>query len=124
MFYGLASAMLAINIAGDAFDKVLLIKVVEEKTPAGLVPYASFIYNHFEKYHGDIQYKVVNPSNTMLVVLPISFKYLFTQIIYWTADGPFLLTWAGTAMLLYYYFKRIGKANIRFWIVILIPLLM
>ncbi|MER5174473.1 MAG: hypothetical protein ABJB76_12755 [Candidatus Nitrosocosmicus sp.] len=88
LFYGLASAMLAITIAGDIFDKVLLLKVVEEKTPAGTIPTAPFLYKHFEKYHGDIQVKMVNPSNTMLVVLPNSFKYLFTQVIYWTADDP------------------------------------
>ena len=124
LFYGLASAMLAITIAGDVFDKVLLIKVVEEKTPAGTIPNAPFLYKHFDKYHGDIQVKMVNPDITTLVILPSSFKYLFTQVVYWTAAPPFMLTWAGTAMLLYYYFKRIGKANIQFWVIISIPVLL
>ena len=51
MFYGLAAAALAISIAGDAFDKLLLIQVVvEEETspPPGAVPQASFIYQTFE----------------------------------------------------------------------------
>ncbi|MDQ6724052.1 MAG: hypothetical protein M3Z01_07295 [Thermoproteota archaeon] len=124
LFYGLASAMLAITIVGDIFDKVLLLQVIEEKTPAGTIPNSPFLYKHFDKYHGDIQVKMVNPGITILVVLPSSFKYLFTQVVYWTAAPPFMLTWAGTAMLLYYYFKRIGRANIQFWIIISIPLLL
>src|ERR687886_1337951 len=52
LLYGLAAAALAISIAGDAFDKILLIQVVQEKSPQGSVPQASFIYKTFEKYHG------------------------------------------------------------------------
>jgi hypothetical protein len=126
LFYGLAAAALAISIAGDAFDKLLLIQVVEEKTSLpGAVPEASFIYQTFEKYHGEIQYKVVNPHTTTLYVVPTSNLNLYNQIIYWTSLAPYILTWAGTALLLAYYYKRkTGKLNFTFWVIISVPLIL
>ena len=124
LFYGLAAA-LAISIAGDAFDKLLLIQVVEETSPPGAVPQASFIYETFEKYHGEIQYKAVNPHTTTLYVVPTSNLNLYNQIIYWTSLAPYILTWAGTALLLAYYYKRkTGKLNFTFWAVISVPLIL
>jgi hypothetical protein len=126
LFYGLAAAALAISIAGDAFDKLLLIQVVvEETSPPGAVPQASFIYETFEKYHGEIQYKVVNPHTTTLYVVPTSNLNLYNQIIYWTSLAPYILTWAGTALLLAYYYKRkTGKLNFTFWVIISVPLIL
>jgi len=125
LFYGLAAAALAISIAGDAFDKLLLIQVVEETSPPGTVPQASFIYETFEKYHGEIQYKVENPHTTTLYVVPTSNLNLYNQIIYWTSLAPYILTWAGTALLLAYYYKRkTGKLNFTFWVIISVPLIL
>ena len=122
LLYGLAAAALAISIAGDAFDKLLLVQVVQEKSPAGVIPGSSFIYKSFEKYHGEIEYKVVNPQITMLYVVPSSLLDLYNQIIYWTSLLPYILTWAGTALLLSYYYKRTRKLDLKFWIVLSIPL--
>ena len=69
LFYGLATVALAISIGGDAFDKILLIQVAQEKSSAGAIPQASFIYKTFEKYHGEIEYKIVNPVSTTLFVV-------------------------------------------------------
>jgi hypothetical protein len=41
---------LAISVGGDAFDKILLIQAVQEKSPSGTIIQASFIYETFEKY--------------------------------------------------------------------------
>ena len=41
LFYGLSPASLAISIGGDAFNKILLINVVQEKSPPGAIPQAS-----------------------------------------------------------------------------------
>ena len=112
LLYGLAAAALAISIAGDAFDKLLLAQVVQEKSPAGAIPQSSFIYETFEKYHGEIEYKVVNPQVTTLYVVPSSLLDLYNQIIYWTSLLPYILTWAGTALLLGYYYKRTGKLDL------------
>jgi signal transduction histidine kinase len=122
LLYGLAAAALAISIAGDAFDKLLLVQVVQEKSPAGVIPQSSFIYETFEKYHGEIEYKVVNPHITTLYVVPSLLLDLYNQIIYWTSLLPYILTWAGTALLLGYYYKRTGKLDLKFWVILAIPL--
>jgi hypothetical protein len=124
LFYGLAAAALAISIAGDAFDKLYLANVVEERTPPGAVPQSSFIYKTFEKYHGEIEYKVVNPQTTTLYVVPTSKLDLYNQIIYWTSDAPYILTWAGTALLLGYYYKTTRKLDFKFWIILAVPLIL
>ncbi|HEY6884443.1 MAG TPA: HAMP domain-containing sensor histidine kinase [Nitrososphaeraceae archaeon] len=124
LFYGLAAAALAISISGDAFDKLLLAQIVQEKSPSGAIPQSSFIYKTFEKYHGEIEYKVVNPHITTLYVVPTPKLDLYNQIIYWTSDAPYILTWAGTALLLGYYYKRTGKLDLKFWIIISVPLIL
>ena len=124
LLYGLAAAALAISIAGDAFDKLLLVQVVQEKSSAGVIPQSSFIYETFEKYHGEIEYKVVNPQITTLYVVPSSLLDLYNQIIYWTSLLPYILTWAGTAFLLSYYYKRTRKLDLKFWIILSIPLVL
>jgi hypothetical protein len=125
LFYGLASISLAISIGGDAFDKILLIQVVQEKSPSGAIPQASFIYEIFQKYKGEIEYKIVNPVSTTLFVVPTQLLDLYNQIIYWTSLSPYILTWIGTALLLYYY-KRVPKKinSITFWVVLSIPLIL
>ena len=72
LFYGLATATFAIAITEDAYTKLMFVHVVEEKSASNAAPQASFIYETFEKYHGEIQYKVVNPVTTTLWVLPSS----------------------------------------------------
>jgi signal transduction histidine kinase len=127
LFYGLAAASLAISIGGDAFDKILLIDVVQEKSPSGAIPQASFIYKTFEKYHGEIQYKIVNPFTTTLFVVPTQLLDLYNQVIYWTSLSPYILTWVGTAFLLHYYSKRTENkkiGTIKFWVILAIPLVL
>jgi hypothetical protein len=93
LFYGLASIALAISIGGYAFDKILLIQVVQEKSLPGAIPQASFIYKTFEKYRGEIEYKIVNPVSTTLFVVPTQLLDLYNQIIYWTSLSPYILTY-------------------------------
>src|SRR5919199_1662486 len=127
LFYGLAAASLAISIGGDAFDKLLLIDVVQEKSPSGAIPQASFIYKTFEKYHGEIQYKIVNPLTTTLFVVPTQLLDLYNQVIYWTSLSPYILTWIGTAFLLHYYSKRTENkkiGTIKFWVILATPLVL
>jgi signal transduction histidine kinase len=126
LFYGLACAALGFSIAGDAIDKILLIQVVDEKSPPGIVPGASFIYKTFPKYHGEIEYKVANPHTTRLYVVPSEKLDLYNQIIYFTSDAPYVLTWAGTFFLLRYHYQKTGKPrkNLMFWTVVAIPLIL
>jgi len=124
LFYGLAGATLAISISGDAFDKLFLLHVVEEKTPPGAVTGSAFIYKVFPKYHGEVQYKVVNPHITRLYVVPSSIVPLYRLIVILSSDPPYVFTWLGTLMLLHYYYQRIGKVNLTFWVILSIPLIL
>ncbi|MRN68925.1 MAG: hypothetical protein FIO04_04420, partial [Nitrosopumilales archaeon] len=76
------------------------------------------------KYHGEVEYKVVNPHITRLYVVPSANLPLYNEIIYITSDAPYILTWAGTFMLLRYYYKRTGKLNLKFWLILSIPLIL
>ena len=113
LFYGLAATALAISIAGDAFDKLVLVQIVKEESPADAIPTASFIYKVFDEYDGEIQYKTVNPDYTTLYLVPNSTLDLYNQIIYHTSYSPYILTWIGTAFLLGYYYKKTHKLRFQ-----------
>jgi signal transduction histidine kinase len=125
LFYGLAAATFAIAITEDAYTKLIFVHVVEEKTPPNVTPQASFIYETFEKYHGEIQYKVVNPITTTLWVLPSSLVSLKNSLDY-LAALPYIFTWLAVATLLRKYYESIrpGKFPIKFWIILAIPLVL
>jgi signal transduction histidine kinase len=125
LFYGLAAATFAIAITEDAYTKLIFVHVVEEKSASGATPQASFIYETFEKYHGEIQYKVVNPVTTTLWVLPSSLISLKNSLDY-LAALPYIFTWLAVATLLRKYYKSIrpGKFPIKFWIMLSIPLVL
>jgi signal transduction histidine kinase len=125
LFYALAAATFAIAITEDAYTKLIFVHVVEEKTPANVTPQASFIYETFEKYHGEIQYKVVNPVTTTLWVLPSSLVALKNSLDY-LAALPYIFTWLAVATLLRKYYESIrpGKFPIKFWIILAVPLVL
>jgi hypothetical protein len=99
--------------------------VVEEKSPSGAIPQASFIYINSEKYHGEIQYKVVNPDNTTLWILPSSLVLLKNSLDY-LAALPYVFTWMAVATLLHKYYKslRLGKLSLKFWSILAVPLVL
>ena len=66
LLYGLGAAALLMSITLDAGDKILLQRVVEENSLPGAGLESFWIYKTFEKYGGQIQYKVVNPETTTL----------------------------------------------------------
>ncbi|MFZ0328206.1 MAG: HAMP domain-containing sensor histidine kinase [Nitrososphaeraceae archaeon] len=125
LFYGLAAATFAIAITEDAYTKLMFVHVVEEKSASNATPQASFIYETFEKYHGEIQYKVVNPVTTTLWVLPSSLVSLKNSLDY-LAALPYIFTWLAVATLLRKYYQSIrpGKFPIKFWIMLSIPLVL
>jgi len=125
LFFGLATATFAIAMIEEGYTKLIFIYVLEEKTPSGTAPHASFIYLSSEKYKGEIQYKVVNPDITSLWILPSSLVSLKNTLDY-LAALPYVFTWLGVATLLRQYYKSIkpGKFPIAFWIVLAIPLVL
>jgi hypothetical protein len=125
LFFGLAAATSAIAITEDAYTKLIFVSVVEEKSPSGAIPQASFIYINSEKYHGEIQYKVVNPDNTTLWILPSSLVLLKNSLDY-LAALPYVFTWMAVATLLHKYYKslRLGKLSLKFWSILAVPLVL
>jgi hypothetical protein len=119
----LATATFAIAMIEEGYTKLILIYVLEEKSPPGAAPYASFIYLDSEKYKGEIQYKVVNPDITLLWILPSSLVSLKNGLDYLVAL-PYVFTWLAVATLLRQYYKSLkrGKFPVAFWIVLAIPL--
>jgi len=86
-------------------------QVVEEKSPRGAVPESSWIYKSFEKYQGQVQYKVVNPETTTQYVVPDSMKALHKFLVYLVSNPPYILTWAATLMLLRQFYLSNYGAN-------------
>jgi signal transduction histidine kinase len=125
LFFGLAAATSAIAITEDAYTKLIFVSVVEEKSPSGAIPQASFIYINSEKYHGEIQYKVVNPDITTLWILPSSLVSLKNSLDY-LAALPYVFTWMAVATLLRKYHKSLGlqKFSLKFWIILAVPLVL
>ena len=125
LFFGLAAATFAIAITEDAYTKLIFVQTIEEKSPQGAIPQASFIYETIEKYHGEIQYKVVNPITTTLWVLPSSLISLKNNLDY-LAALPYVFTWLAVATLLRQYYKsiRLGKFPLKFWILLAVPLVL
>jgi signal transduction histidine kinase len=125
LFFGLAAATSAIAITEDAYTKLIFVSVVEERSPSGAIPQASFIYINSEKYHGEIQYKVVNPDITTLWILPSSLVSLKNSLDY-LAALPYVFTWMAVATLLRKYHKSLGlqKFSLKFWIILAVPLVL
>src|SRR3989449_1461979 len=127
LFYGLAAATIAIAITGDAYTKRMLVKIVQEKTPAGVASQSSFIYKTFKKYHGEVQYKVVNPYTTTLWVSPTLTNSLKNNLDLLSAL-PYIFMWLAIATLLRQYYRSIrggdNKFPFKFWIVLAIPLIL
>src|SRR5947208_2511125 len=127
LFYGLTAATIAIAITGDAYTKLMLVKIVEEKTPPGVAPQSSFIYKTFKKYQGEIQYKVVNPYMTTLWVSPTSTNSVKNNLDQ-LAALPYIFMWLAIATLLRQYYKSIRggdkKFPLKFWIILAVPLVL
>jgi hypothetical protein len=125
LLYGIAAITTAIAIAEDAGVKILLINVVEEKSPAGTSPQSNFVYETDEKYRGEIQYKVANRDITTLLVVPTENVELYDTLNLWPITFSFIFRWAGTSTLLYHYFERIGnRLGLTFWTVMSLPLVL
>jgi hypothetical protein len=123
LFFGLATATFSMAMVEEGITKLVFIYVLEEQSPTGAAPHASFIYLKSEKYNGQVQYKVVNPDITSLWILPSSLISLKDGLDYLVAL-PYVFTWLAVATLLRQYYKLVkpGKFPIAFWIVLAVPL--
>jgi signal transduction histidine kinase len=128
LFFGLAAASLGMSIGVDALDKIVIQKVIEEKSDNNSIPNSSFIYKTSKKYDGQVQYKIINHESTTLYVVPNSMLSLHKIITYLVSDTPYIFTWLSIFILLRQYYQRIGqkisKFPVKYWILLSVPLVL
>jgi hypothetical protein len=122
LFYGIAAILLATSIAQEGVSKLLLIQVIQEKSPPGAITQSSFLYEPSEKYNGEIEYKVVNPETTTLYILPFSNQQLYVGLASTVIPIAFVFRWLASTTLLRSFYQRIGKLPLSLWIVLSLPL--
>ena len=129
LLFGLGAAALLMSITVDAGDKILLQKVIEESSPPGAALESSWIYKIFDRYDGQIQYKVVNPETTTHYVVPSSYTAIHKFLVYLVSDTPYVCTWAGTLLLLRQLYLSSGRGKktsfpTKYWVLLSVPLLL
>jgi hypothetical protein len=121
---GMAAVTLAAAMIFDAGSKLLLVRVVEEKSSVGAIPEEAWIYRQDEKYQGEVQYKVVKPDSTTLYIVPQSIRMIYSYVNGWIPiTVSFAFTWAITTMLLRQYYQKVGRLPIVLWLVLVAPLI-
>ena len=124
LFYGIAALILALSIAEDAGTKLIMVQVIQEKSPAGATTKSSFLYKPSQKYNAEIEYKVVNPHTTTLYILPNSNSTYYNLLNSTVLPIGFVFRWIASTMLLRNVYQRIGKLPLSFWIVLSLPLIL
>jgi hypothetical protein len=123
LFYGIAAITLAMSIAQEAGSKLLMIQVIQEKSPPGVTTKSSFLYKPSQKYNGEIEYKVVNPDTTTLYILPNSYLQLYVGLASTVIPIAFVFRWLASTTLLRSFYQRIGKLPLSLWIILSLPLI-
>lgn len=137
LIYGLASASIASAMIFDGGAKLLLVQIIEEKPipsfdqtqqqpgESNATSYDVFIYKNFDKYHGELQYKVVKPESTTLYVVPASIRLLYQYVNGWIPITiSFIFTWMITLIVLRQYYQRKGKLPLAFYLILILPLVL
>lgn len=120
-----AAMSLATAMIFDASAKLLLVRAVEEESPAGSVLSESWIYRNDEKYQGEVQYKVVTPETTTLYIVPSSIRMIYHYVNGWIPITiSFGFTWAITGILLHQYYQRKGGLPILYIALLILPLVL
>ncbi|MBA3750229.1 MAG: HAMP domain-containing histidine kinase [Nitrosopumilus sp.] len=124
LFYAIAALTLGISIAEDAGTKLLMVYVVEEKTPVGAPNESSFLYKQSEKYDGQIVYREVKADTTTLYVIPNSYLELYNLLNSVVLPVGFVFRWIASTMLLRNIYQKIGKLPPSIWIILSLPLIL
>ena len=124
LLYGIAAITLAMSIAEDAGTKLLMIHVVQEKSPAGATSKSSFMYKPSKKYNAEIEYKVVTPQTTTLYLLPNSNLAIYNYLNSIVLPIAFIFRWLASTTLLRSFYQRIRKLPLSLWIILSLPLIL
>jgi hypothetical protein len=124
LLYGIAALTLAMSIAEDAATKLIMLNVVEEKSPPGAVTKSSFLYKASEQYNGEIEHKLVNQETTTLTILPNSNLLNYNLLNSIVLPIGFIFRWGASTMLLRNFYQRVAKLPPSFWIVLSLPLIL
>jgi len=124
MLYGIAALTLALSIAEDAGTKLLMVQVIQEKSPPGTTSKSSFVYKPSQKYNAEIEYKIVTPQTTTLYILPNSNLMYYNLLNSIVLPIAFVFRWGASTMLLRNVYQRIGKLPLSLWIVLSLPLIL
>ena len=123
LFYGIAAFALCASILEDAGTKLLLVEVVQEKSPPGATVESSFLYKPSEKYDGEIIYKMVNSDTTTLYIIPNSSLALYNLLNSTVLPIAFGFRWIASTTLLNSLYQRIGKLPLLLWLIFSLPLI-
>jgi hypothetical protein len=123
LFYGIAAFALGSSILEDAGTKLLLVDVVQEKSPPGATVESSFLYKPSEKYDGEIIYKIVNSDTTTLYIIPKSSLALYNLLNSTVLPIAFGFRWIASTTLLRNLYQRVGKLPLFLWIIFSLPLI-
>ena len=123
IFYGIAAFSLCASILEDAGTKLLLVDLVQEKTPPGTTVESSFLYKPSEKYGGEIIYKIVNLDTTTLYIIPNSSLVLYNLLNSTVLPIAFGFRWIASTTLLRTLYQRVGKLPFLLWIIFSLPLI-
>jgi hypothetical protein len=123
LFYGIAAFALGSSILEDAGTKLLLVDVVQEKSPPGATVESSFLYKPSEKYDGEIIYKIVNSDTTTLYIIPKSSLAIYNLLNSTVLPIAFGFRWIASTTLLRNLYQRVGKLPLFLWIIFSLPLI-
>jgi len=123
LFYGIAAFALGSSILEDAGTKLLLVDVVQEKSPPGATVESSFLYKQSEKYDGEIVYKIVNSDTTTLYIIPKSSLAFYNLLNSTVLPIAFGFRWIASTTLLRNLYQRVGKLPLFLWIIFSLPLI-
>ncbi len=123
LLFGLLAVGMIVSLVGDIINELLLTKTMIVKSPQGSVSKAYFLYRQNKKYGGEVQYQIVNPEKTTLLVRPYSFITLSNIISPLTSYPHNTFRWFSVVLFLYYYYY-FRTERTRFWILAAIPLVL
>jgi hypothetical protein len=123
LLFGLLAVGMIVSLVGDNINELLLTKTMSVKSPPGSVSKTNFLYKKSKIYGGEIQYQIVTPEKTTLLVRPFSSVGLSNIISPLTSYPHNTFRWFSVVLLLYYYYY-FKTERTRFWILTAIPLVL